>query len=567
MSSVVTVTDLFCGAGGSSLGAAQSGAEIRMALNHWELAVQTHNSNFPNTDHHCCDVSQADPRYYPRTTVLIASPECTNHSLAKGRGRALYKQDLFSRPLIDPSEERSRATMWDVPRFAEVHRYELIIVENVIDARAWVLWDAWLHAMQALGYDWQCVYLNSMICWPTPQSRDRLYVVFWRRGNRAPDLEIRPPCHCERCGDVAGVQTWKRPTRQWGRYGPRGQYVYRCPACSATVQPYYYPALTAIDWTLPIRRIGDRPKPLGEKTLARIKLGLERFAGQRLLVDLLYSHGHDKRSYPTTGPWPTQTGQQSLALVSPFLAALRTNSTPQHFLIEPGIVELRNHGTVRPATDPLATIAAEGNHHGLLVPMTRDDRPRGTGEPFPTQTATETLGLALPFLTRHYTPRGTGAGLSRPVTEPLGTVTGADHHSLIVPFLASYYRTGGLTPASEPAPTVTGLDKHALVAAPFIVSQYNGEHRNPVRSVGEPMPTVPGMAVHHVATPGETPTVEDCGFRMLEPHEIGAAMAFPADYQVLGTKRERVKQYGNAVTPPVMRLLLERCLATLGGAA
>lgn len=488
MSSVVTVTDLFCGAGGSSLGAAQSGAEIRMALNHWELAVQTHNSNFPNTDHHCCDASQADPRYYPRTTVLIASPECTNHSLAKGKGRARYQADLWGKPLIDPAEERSRATMWDVPRFAEVHRYELIIVENVIDARAWVLWDAWLHAMQALGYDWQCVYLNSMICWPTPQSRDRLYVVFWRRGNRAPDLEIRPPCRCERCGDVAGVQTWKRPTRQWGRYGPRGQYVYRCPACGETVQPYYYPALTAIDWSLPIRRIGDRPKPLGEKTLARIKLGLERFAGQRLLVDLLYSHGHDKRSYPTN----------------------------HHLLIEPGIVELRNHGTVRPATDPLATIAAEGNHHGLLVPMTRADRPRGTGEPFPTQTATETLGLALPFL---------------------------------------------------PAPTVTGLDKHALVAAPFIVSQYNGDQRNPVRSVGEPMPTVPGMAVHHIATPGETPTVEDCGFRMLEPHEIGAAMAFPADYQVLGTKRERVKQYGNAVTPPVMRLLLERCLATLGGAA
>lgn len=171
MSSVVTVTDLFCGAGGSSLGAAQSGAEIRMALNHWELAVQTHNSNFPNTDHHCCDASQADPRYYPRTTVLIASPECTNHSLAKGKGRARYQADLWGTPLIDPAEERSRATMWDVPRFAEVHRYELIIVENVIDARAWVLWDAWLHAMQALGYDcWERYRVNAvgMETWRAP---------------------------------------------------------------------------------------------------------------------------------------------------------------------------------------------------------------------------------------------------------------------------------------------------------------------------------------------------------------------------------------------------------------
>jgi DNA (cytosine-5)-methyltransferase 1 len=58
--------------------------------------------------------------------------------------------------------------------------------------------------------------------------------------------------------------------------------------------------------------------------------------------------------------------------------------------------------------------------------------------------------------------------------------------------------------------------------------------------------------------------VEDCGFRMLQPHEIGRAMAFPSDYIVLGTQRERVKQYGNAVTPLVMQLLFERVLEVLG---
>jgi DNA (cytosine-5)-methyltransferase 1 len=50
---------------------------------------------------------------------------------------------------------------------------------------------------------------------------------------------------------------------------------------------------------------------------------------------------------------------------------------------------------------------------------------------------------------------------------------------------------------------------------------------------------------------------------MLQPHEIGAAMAFPSDYVVLGTQRERVKQYGNAVTPPVLKLIMERCLEVL----
>lgn len=51
---------------------------------------------------------------------------------------------------------------------------------------------------------------------------------------------------------------------------------------------------------------------------------------------------------------------------------------------------------------------------------------------------------------------------------------------------------------------------------------------------------------------------------MLQPHEVGAAMAFPVDYVVLGNQRERVKQYGNAVTPPVMQVLMQRVLEVLG---
>jgi len=57
--------------------------------------------------------------------------------------------------------------------------------------------------------------------------------------------------------------------------------------------------------------------------------------------------------------------------------------------------------------------------------------------------------------------------------------------------------------------------------------------------------------------------VEDCGFRMLQPAEVQAAMAFRPGYRVLGSKREQVRQLGNAVTPPVMRLLMARVLDAL----
>ena len=57
--------------------------------------------------------------------------------------------------------------------------------------------------------------------------------------------------------------------------------------------------------------------------------------------------------------------------------------------------------------------------------------------------------------------------------------------------------------------------------------------------------------------------IEECGFRMLQPHEIGRGMAFDDGYVVMGNNREKVRQYGNAVTPPAMELLLQRCLETL----
>jgi DNA (cytosine-5)-methyltransferase 1 len=41
--------------------------------------------------------------------------------------------------VADEAAERSRATMWDVVRFAEHHRYTSVIVENVVDAAKWVL--------------------------------------------------------------------------------------------------------------------------------------------------------------------------------------------------------------------------------------------------------------------------------------------------------------------------------------------------------------------------------------------------------------------------------------------
>lgn len=340
-----SVTDLFCGAGGSSLGAEIAGAKLRLGLNHWRRAIETHSQNFQDADHDCADISalsQHAIRRYPCSDIFLASPECTNHSLAKGalrrkpQGASLFDDG----PGNQDEQDRSRATMWDVPRFVEMKQnqgrpYKAIVVENVVDAFKWGyeddgnLFAAWRQAVEALGYQSQIVWLNSMFAPPTPQSRDRMYVVFWKRGLPAPDLDIRPTSWCPSCEKVVdGVQTWKKPGAiPWGRYGI--QYVYGCPDCRAIVLPGAYTASSAIDWSVEGERIGDRARPLATNTIERIRRGLTRLDQEPFAIRLAGS-GYGAAPRPTTLPLVTLTGRQDLGLVMPGRSAILPVSACTH---------------------------------------------------------------------------------------------------------------------------------------------------------------------------------------------------------------------------------------------
>ena len=175
--------------------------------------------------------------------------------------------------------------MWVVPRFAEHHHYQAIVVENVIDVAHWADFPRWRAALGNLGYEMRLVSLNSMHAHqhgaPAPQSRDRLYIIAWRRDDRTPDLEplVRPTAWCPTCDTwVRAMQAFKRPDTRAGRYG--SQYTYRCPNISCrnqVIEPPVLPAASIIDWTDPGTRIGDRPRPLAAKTLARIRAGINRY--------------------------------------------------------------------------------------------------------------------------------------------------------------------------------------------------------------------------------------------------------------------------------------------------
>lgn len=321
----VTATDLFCGGGGSSSGLQMvPGVGVVMAANHWNLAVQTHQLNHPNAAHDCADISQVDPRRYPTTTIAWFSPDCTKQTKASGRKRDLTAwSDGKTRP-TDPAE-RSRATMWDVVRFAEYHSYEAIIVENVVEVLDWPPIGGWMLALTALKYEIQVVSMNSAHATiggkGAATSRDRLYFLLSKIGAVKPDIAkwTSPYGTCLRCNTTAQlVKHWKNG-KVSGKYGP--QYIWHCSRCSATVRPDIRAAMSAVDWDAPALAVFDpRRRPgLVSKTLGKIEMGLLKHA-----VD---------------------------GIAMPFM------------------VEVRGGGsTTRAITDPLSTITAGGNHHGLVIP-------------------------------------------------------------------------------------------------------------------------------------------------------------------------------------------------------
>jgi DNA (cytosine-5)-methyltransferase 1 len=500
----LTVMDWFCGAGGSSQGMHSiPGVRMERAANHWERAIESHAANFPTVDHYRGDIREAPVDKWPVTDIFWASPECPQWSNARGKKRDFDQSlqgDLFEG--FGPSEEveRSRALMEEVPQYLRgvQDRGALVkagVVENVIDVRAWDQFDRWRNEFHKLGYRTWIIALNSMHAEPRStapgcQSRDRFYMGYLHESiGRLPDWDkwLRPRAWCPTCGEwVRAVQRFKVPGRDMGRY--RQQYVYRCPntKCrSQIVEPETLPAAVAIDWALPGQRIGDRTKPLAEKTLKRIEAGLKKFA-QPLVV-------------PAGGTW-------------------------------------RNDAT--PAIDPMPTRTTRENDGlaipPLLIPVEgRDGKdPRSANDPLRTQTARNETGLAwLPFIAEL---RG-GGSVARSATEALATVTASgNHHGLVTPenvdwqsLLVPYYGNGTERPVREPVGTLSTRDRYALVRGDV--------------------------------------DINDVLFRMLEPHEIGRAMSFADAYIVLGSKRERVRQYGNAVTPNCAEVIVAALVEAITG--
>jgi DNA (cytosine-5)-methyltransferase 1 len=190
---------------------------------------------------------------------------------------------------------------------------------------------------------------------------------------------------------------------------------------------------------------------------------------------------------------------------------------------------------------------------GLLIPVEGRDgkEARHSGEAMRTMTTRNETALLVPYY---------GNGTSTTTDQAIGTLTTKDRWAFVVPLRAHN------TPKSttEPFDTIAANGNHHAMVTRHNSSTGDGsEMSTPVTEYLRTLTT----AGHQSVTTWEHPQVDDCLFRMLEPHEIAAGMAFQPGYQILGNKREKVRQAGNAVCPPNARDLVSCVAESLGGAA
>ena len=158
--------DLFCGAGGSSRGAALAGAEIVGGVDFDKLAAAVYSDNFPEAVWVGSTPAEKVDTGWLRETVgpvdlLLASPDCTSHTHARG---------------ARPPNDASRDTALQVTRYAAALRPRWIVIENVVNIRRWKHYGRLLADLEGLGYGVTEQVLNAAD-FGVPQKRRRLFLL------------------------------------------------------------------------------------------------------------------------------------------------------------------------------------------------------------------------------------------------------------------------------------------------------------------------------------------------------------------------------------------------------
>jgi DNA (cytosine-5)-methyltransferase 1 len=393
----VMTADLFCGAGGTSTGLLQAANELGIdlnlvAVNHWDLAISTHSYNHPGVAHHNSDLKDVDPlTVVPggKLRLLVASPECTHFSKARG-GKPMNKQ--------------SRASIKYVLRWVRALDVEDVLIENVPEFLDWGPLDPatmlpvakrkgeyfyrFVRKMEEFGYkvDWRLLVAAD---YGDPTTRKRLFI----QARKSQPICWPEQTHHKNGGDMFGsLPRWK---------------------CAREI----------IDWSIQGESIFGRKKSLSPNTMRRIEAGLRKYSGTSFIITTNWGETNRSQARSLDDPMPTITGQNFLGLVQPFIIPLNH-----------GKGDIRVHDMDKPMPT-ITSVDAWALVEPFLIEYhgtSRDgqERTRSLNMPLPTIATCKQLALVEPFLVEYY-----GTAETTSINDPLPTITGRDRFALVQPLV------------------------------------------------------------------------------------------------------------------------------------
>lgn len=557
---------LFAGMGGGCDGLEQAGFHVHVAINHDPVAVAVHRKRHPHTRHLTCDVFEADPYEVCRgrgVRVLHASPDCTHFSVAKG-GK--------------PISKRRRSLAWVVCRWAGTVRPETITLENVAEIQTWGpliakrdkatgrvvrldgtvaakgervpveqqwlipdprhkgrIWRAWLKHMHGLGYSFEG---RVLVCadYGVPTIRKRFFGVAQADG--------RPIVWPERSHAPRRDQR-RLKLRPW-----IGMH-------------------TCIDWSLPVRSIFERKKPLADATLRRIARGVMRYVvstAKPFIVPI--THAGDVRVHDVEDPARaiTTAHRGEMSVIVPSVTKFRTGATGSD-MREPSPTWSANSFHKRPGgAIPLGLMQAE------LAPFTAgaggraaQSEPRAIDDPAGSQTTKEDRLLVAASIVPTDQHSAAGRNGVHDAGEPVNTLHTSPSMALIGASLVQtgYGERAGQAPRAldieEPSGTQVDGGKQALVAA-FLAQHSAGSHpgrpaRDPLEpvsaltSTGSQQGVVAASMLALRGTSGAGRDVEEpAAALMAEGNHAGLILAFLQAYYSSGGQDQQIEDPLLAVT-------------------
>jgi DNA (cytosine-5)-methyltransferase 1 len=162
--------DIFAGPGGFSEAVRMAGGRVVWAGNHDHAALAVHEANHPDCERAREDLRVVDWGLLPRVNVIVASPECKQHSTSSQPARSGSKG----------AGSRSRALAYEVVHAADALEPEAVVVENVDAFTRWRLFKNWLGAFADLGFHTQ-VTRQVASFHGVPQRRVRVFIVATRK--------------------------------------------------------------------------------------------------------------------------------------------------------------------------------------------------------------------------------------------------------------------------------------------------------------------------------------------------------------------------------------------------